>query len=528
MPEVSRNTDNTDLTPESIASRTSAEVDSLRDELLAATTRIIQFRTVSGGTEEQQAEYEREIPACFEWLGAMASQMGFGFRVIDGVVGEISWPCATPGAPVVAVSSHIDVVTPVGDWTHPPFAGEIADGFLWGRGIIDDKGPLLQALYGLYAAKRAGITLPCTVNLVVGTQEETSDWSDLDRYLEVAGKPDYGFTPDAEFPIINGEKGMATLVLEADWDAPPMDAETGLEFVSLVGGTRENIVPDRCELMFRFPKAEKQPVMKELVRSATQYVVESNPEANVTLTRERDVEGEPGRYEAVLTFIGKAAHSSLPEEGRNAILYGVDFIKNLEALPEGTRNFATFLLIACKDLHGENIGIDVTHDFIGRTTVSLSLLEIQAQRGKAVVNTRPTMGVLSSEVLDRMSAACAEFARVTGLGINVTLKPEHREAIFLDHEDPAVAPFIKALQRGFELVTGKEPKLVSIGGTTYAKAMPNCCAFGPVMTPDEPELAHQADERASVESIIRNAKIYGASFGMLGLAGLEKQHPAVP
>jgi succinyl-diaminopimelate desuccinylase len=509
-------TDDRALTSELIAQRVAAFIDSRRNALLEDTASLLRFRTVSGGTPEQEREFRRELPRCFEWLEGVARRMGFEFRVLDGIVAEICWPHPDPEAPVLVVATHIDVVTPVGNWTHPPFAAEIAGGDMYARGIQDDKGPLVQVLYGLWALKSIGVALPCEVHVAIGTMEETSLWDDIELYVRETRRPAYAFTPDANFPIINGEKGIISLLFDAQWGADPVDAATGLEFVRLNGGERENIVPSACELTLRFPEAARNDVMKELVRSTTEFVVEHSG-ANVTLVPARDRKVSEGRHESVVSFIGRGAHSSTPERGHNAILDAVAFIGPIETLPEPVRRFATFMRLASEDTSGANLDLAGTHPFIGPTTVNLSLLDIEPGRGRALLNIRPTMGTTCDEVVEKCRIAADSFAEATGMRISVSVKGMSRDAIFLDPEDPAVAPFLRSLQRGFELVTGRPCELRSTAGTTYAKAIPNCCAFGPILSPDEPELAHQADERFPVEGIIRNAKIYGTSIGLLAV-----------
>lgn len=506
------------LSPQEIARRIAERVDANREQLLADTTRLIQFRTVSGGSEQEEAEYRREIPACLEWLKGVSQRMGFEFRTIEGVAGEISWKHPDPDAPVVGVAAHIDVVTVRGEWTHPPFSGAIADGHLWGRGTQDDKGPLMQSLYGMLAMKEAGIQPPCTINLIIGTKEETGDWSDMEIYLRNAPAPVAAFTPDADFPIINGEKGMISVVISAEWPEAGIDAETGMEFVSLVGGERENIVPSGCEIAIRFPRAHRTDVMKELVRTTTEFVVE-NAGSNITLQPNKEREIAADRHESVISFVGKSAHASTPEKGHNAIVDAVQFLKDIETFPEAVRRFCAFLHFAGAQTDGEPLGLKREHDFIGATTVCLALADIRANGGRALLNIRPTMGLTAAETLEKCREAADAFGKAAGISVKTSHRGEMRDAIFLDPSEPRVAPFIAALREGFEIVTGEPGDLRAIGGTTYAKAIPNCCAFGSVL--DEPELAHQTDERMPVESIVRNAKIYGTSLGLLAIKGLK-------
>ncbi|RKJ18011.1 M20/M25/M40 family metallo-hydrolase, partial [Butyricicoccus sp. 1XD8-22] len=95
-------------------------------------------------------------------------------------------------------------------WTYPPFKGEVVDGKLYGRGAIDDKGPTIASLLALKMVKDAGIKLNKRVRMIIGTDEE-SGFRCVDRYFEKEEMPTIGFAPDADFPLINAEKGIATL-----------------------------------------------------------------------------------------------------------------------------------------------------------------------------------------------------------------------------------------------------------------------------------------------------------------------------
>src|SRR5437016_3126929 len=86
-----------------------------------------------------------------------------------------------PGAPVLGLVVHGDV-QPVDEkqWTTPPFAGVIKNGYVHGRGAADDKGPLVDALLAMHALKGASLTQ--TVRLLVGSDEESGS-QDIKTYL---------------------------------------------------------------------------------------------------------------------------------------------------------------------------------------------------------------------------------------------------------------------------------------------------------------------------------------------------------
>lgn len=489
-------------------------------ELIRDNQRILAFETVSGGNPEQEAKYRAQIPACLLWLRELATRMGFEFRQWDNKVAEIEWAEAPePGQrrPVMGIAAHIDVVTPAGRWKYGPFDGTIENGILYGRGTQDDKGPLIQALYGMYLAKEAGVVPSCDIRLIIGTREETGDWSDVEFYIKHRGAPDFGFTPDAEFPLITGEKGMINLEFTAQWPKVAPNAETGMEWVSLKGGERSNIIPALSEVLLRFPVDSRHAVMKELVRETTRYTVE-NPGSNVTLIPNNETDSASrGYYEALVSFVGKAAHSSLPDKGYNAIADSLKFFSDIETLPPPVRAFIQFLALMASQTDGSPLQIDSTHPFVGATTAALTLCTIETDKGFGLLNVRPTMGMSCKTVLENAKAAASAFADATGLQINVEPRAGRAvEAIYLDPEKPGIATFINALRTGYETVVDKPGDPMAIGGTTYAKAFPNFCAFGPVLLGVDEELAHQADEHLALDSIRRNTLIYALSIACMG------------
>lgn len=493
---------------------------SLDADLLRDSQRILTFETVSGGNPEQEAKYRQQIPACLLWLRELATRMGFEFRQWDNKVAEIEWAeVAEAGTtrPVMGIAAHIDVVTPAGRWKYGPFDGTIDQGILYGRGTQDDKGPLIQALYAMYIAKEAGVVPSCDIRLIIGTKEETGDWSDVEFYIKHRGAPDFGFTPDAEFPLITGEKGMINLEFTATWPAVAANAETGMEWISLKGGERSNIIPALSEVLLRFPVESKHAVMKELVRETTRFTVE-NPGSNVTLIPNNETDSAAkGYYEALVSFVGKAAHSSLPDKGYNAITDSLRFFADVETLPPAVRAYIQFLALMASATDGSPLQIDSTHPFVGATTAALTLCTIEPTKGFGLLNVRPTMGMDCATVLANARAATAAFADATGLEITVEPRGGRTvEAIYLDPEKPGIEQFINALRSGYQGVTGKPGEPMSIGGTTYAKAFPNFCAFGPVEHGVDEELAHQADEHLALDSIRRNTLIYALSIAMMG------------
>jgi carboxypeptidase PM20D1 len=86
------------------------------------------------------------------------------------------WAGHDPAAPSVVLLAHLDVVPvdPVteSEWTHPPFAAEVADGYLWGRGALDDKASLFAVLESVEGLVAEGFVPDADVYLAFGHDEE--------------------------------------------------------------------------------------------------------------------------------------------------------------------------------------------------------------------------------------------------------------------------------------------------------------------------------------------------------------------
>ena len=148
--------------------------------------------------------------------------------------GRVAWAEIGAGDELTAVLGHLDVVPDGEGWTHDP-RGELCGDRLYGRGAVDDKGPVMAALFAMKAVQDSGVPLKRRVRLIFGQREEVGDWQDMAWYREHEQLPAFGFTPDAEFPAIYGEKGILHYELTL-----PLK-HSGLARVE--GGDAANMVP---------------------------------------------------------------------------------------------------------------------------------------------------------------------------------------------------------------------------------------------------------------------------------------------
>ncbi len=401
--------------------------------------------------------------------------LGFEVRDYDGYAGDAKMGEGSD-EDALAILAHVDIV-PAGDgWTRDPFGAQMEDGVLYGRGACDDKGPLAAALYAMKAVKDAGIPLKRKVTLIYGCDEE-SGMEDMKYYKRVATMPRTGFSPDGSYPVINLEKGMCGLFLYAD---APKD---GLKILELNVGERQNVIPGAASALV----AGGPEMQSQVDAISKQY---GWPVKAVT---------ENGAVRIIATGInGHAAH---PETARNAIGQLLITLRDL-----GAAGAVKVLADAVgTQYYGEGLGIASRDQASGPLTCNLGIIRLEKGRLFATLDIRYPLMVAGDRIRD---VAAAHLP-----GIEVEQK-----FFKLPHYVPASSELVRGLLDAYHEVTGLEKKALSTGGGTYARMLEMGVAFG-ASFPGDPDMAHQADERISVDSLMKSLKIF--AYAIVKLAGAE-------
>ncbi|HGK1323061.1 TPA: Sapep family Mn(2+)-dependent dipeptidase, partial [Streptococcus pneumoniae] len=215
-----------------------AEVEKRKEDLLADLFSLLEINSERDDSKaDAQHPFGPGPVKALEKFLEIADRDGYPTKNVDNYAGHFEFG---DGEEVLGIFAHMDVVPAGSGWDTDPYTPTIKDGRLYARGASDDKGPTTACYYGLKIIKELGLPTSKKVRFIVGTDEE-SGWADMDYYFEHVGlaKPDFGFSPDAEFPIINGEKGNITEYLHFAGE------NTGAARLhSFTGGLRENMVPE--------------------------------------------------------------------------------------------------------------------------------------------------------------------------------------------------------------------------------------------------------------------------------------------
>jgi len=179
------------------------EIHSLSEEMLTNLGRLVAIDSQLGTPAEGKPFGEGPAKALEEGL-KIADELGFKTVNLDNYCGYAEMG---EGDEIVGIAGHLDIVPVGGDWTYDPFKLTREGDHVYGRGTTDDKGPILEALYAMKLLRDHGVKLNKRVRLIMGCNEETGSRC-MAHYNQVAEELSCGFTPDANFPCIHGEKGQ--------------------------------------------------------------------------------------------------------------------------------------------------------------------------------------------------------------------------------------------------------------------------------------------------------------------------------
>ncbi|MEG2353753.1 MAG: dipeptidase PepV [Clostridium sp.] len=449
-------------------------IDSLKDELINSTCEIVKIKSLEDKAKEGMP-FGEGVAKSLEYALNLSKELGFKTVNLDGYVAYAEYG---EGAEYVAALGHLDVV-PEGDgWIYPPYSAEIHDGKIWGRGTVDDKGPIIAALYGLKAIKESGLEISKRIRIIFGANEETGS-ADIEHYLANEEVPVAAFTPDANYPIINGEKGLTGFHLVKDFTKKCC---CEYKIKSIKGGSAGNMVPDYCEAII---ETTKMNIIKEKL---SQFINKTSFDISVE-------EIENG---VIVKSVGFSAHGSTPQLGKNAIMQLMAFLGELDLACCDIKQYIDFMNEHIGfDCYGEKFGIFLEDEVSGKLSFNFGMIDLNEERAIATLNLRYPVTFKLEDMMTPFNKT------IEGKGFRVE-NFSSQEPLYFSPEHSLV----KSLQKVYTEQTGEEAKLVSIGGGTYAKEMPNTVAFGP-MFPGDTDVVHQPNEYIEIEKLIKNAKIYG-------------------
>ena len=450
-----------------------AWIDSHQDEIVEALQGVLRIPSLEAPATGPNAPYGKPVRESLDYTLALCKRLGFRTKDFDGYAGHAEFGA---GERYIGVLGHLDVV-PEGDgWSLPPYGGTLKDGYLYARGAADDMGPTYAGLFAAKALMESGLPLSKRVRVIFGCNEE-SGFGCVKHYFEDVQeeRPQYGFTPDAGFPLIYAEKGIANLVLEKELPT----ATSGLRIVRAEGGRRPNMVPDSARAF--------------LTGTAAQLA-----EAKETLAKfwDRNVSVEETTDGLTVHALGKSAHGSHPTAGDNAV---ARLARALDTLGLPDSKVWLDWMNTSTDPTGAALGIAHQDEVAGPLTSNLGILETtDTNRIRLTYNIRYPV----TWNIEALLEANKPVLEANGWDL-ATYFDQPPLYVPLDQEPVAT------LLRIYREETGDiESQPGTMGGGTYARATPFTVAYGAAFPGGSDGPAHEPDERIAVKTLLDAAKIY--------------------
>ncbi|WP_449460867.1 dipeptidase PepV [Streptococcus suis] len=455
-----------------------AEFDKRKDEFLAD---LFDLLRINSERDDSQADAQHpfgpgSVRALDKFL-EIAQRDGYPTKNVDNYAGHFEFG---EGDEVLGIFGHLDVVPAGSGWNTDPYEPQIIDGKLFARGSSDDKGPTMACYYGLKIIKELGLPTSKKVRFIVGTDEE-SGWADMDYYFEHVGLPlpDFGFSPDAEFPIINGEKGNITAYLHFAGEN-----SGAAKLHSFAGGLRENMVPESATAIISGDLADLDDKLADFTAA---YGLKADAE---TL--------ENGQVQ--VTVIGKSAHGSTPEEGVNGATYLAKFLSQFafDGAAKAYLDLAGQVLL--EDHDAKKLGVAIYDEQMGALSMNAGVFKFDETSSDNTIalnfrypkNTNP-------ETIK---------AGLEKLGVEAVSLSKHGHT---PHYCPIDDPMVATLLSVYEKHTGLKGHEQVIGGGTFGRLLKRGVAYG-AMFPGDVNTMHQANEFIEVEQLYRAAAIYAEAI----------------
>ncbi|EOH85826.1 Sapep family Mn(2+)-dependent dipeptidase [Enterococcus villorum] len=377
-------------------------------------------------------------------------EVGFKTKVIDDAIGYVQW--GEEDEDYIGIIGHLDVVPAGSGWEFPPFdLTEKKDRF-YGRGILDNKGPIISCFYALILLKKMGFVPRKTIRIIFGTDEE-SGMSDITHYLEEEVPPIFGFTPDCKYPVVYGERGIVNVTIHL-----PLSKVDLTKISEFKGDQSRDHVPDLLSVRIN----EKE-----------------------------------------YPILGKRSPSNAPELGENALTLLAKKLKDIPDIPEQLKHYFSWIFQCFHDKHyGEGLGLTLADEDSGKLILTPVTLQKKTDGLNLEVAFRYPVSATEKQVVEGVVRNLPEGATLT---INRSIPGICRKK---------ETEKIKQLSKIYEEMTGNDATPVTTTGATYARKVPNIVAFGPSF-PGQKGIAHNKNEYMDVADLRMNLEIYLRSIKAL-------------
>lgn len=430
-----------------------------KEELIENLKKLVSYKSIVSEAKEN-APFGTENAKCLKEALQIAEEYGFKTKNLDNYCGyaEIG-----EGKEIIGIAAHLDVVPEGNGWETDPFCATIKDNKIYGRGVSDDKGALVASMLALKIVKDLNLPLNKRIRLIMGCAEETGSEC-MKYYVEKEGNFDIGFTPDAIFPCIHGEKGHIRAKFKS----------LSTSIIDIKGGTVDNAVCDKCTIKIKSGTYDRELLQKYFY----------NNDIKFDIKQENDID--------VIEVNGVSAHASRPNLGKNAIMYLITGLREAGYIDE-------FIEYYCERFNfvndGNGFGLKCADEYGELTCVNGTIC---MENGTIIgsIDIRVPVSLNTKDIVEKLS-------KIEDRRAVIEIKKATDSTYF-----PIESEIVQKLLKVYQEVTGDTKNMpITMGGGTYSKTLKNCIAFGCAF-PNVNNKIHEANEYVDIEELLLQVEIY--------------------
>ena len=448
--------------------------------------KLIQIPSVYSESKNPLIPFGENANKALEYMLNLGNQLGFRTKNIDGYCGYIEFG---EGEELLGIVRHLYVVPSGDNWTYPPFSATIFDNKIYGRGAIDDKGPVIASLYAMkYVLDNCKVNK--RVRLILGLNEENS-WKCINYYKAHEESPTIGFSPDADFPCIYAEKAILIPYFSIDY-SKHSSAPISIQEIDC-NNNPINVVPKICSAVL---KIDSSIIMDNFIKVIKKIVNNYNFEIDIYKLNNEEIK---------LTSHGIGAHAAHPDLGINAIsrlVVVLDELFKTYNIPISLFDF--FAKYIHTEYDGKSLGINYK-DESGDLTLNVGKISLENNILKIGLNLRIPIHTSIEDIENKFISLLYDYKEIT------YKKVGSKAGLYIPKDNYLVKTLCDIYNE--EANSYLEP--IAIGGATYARAFDNCISFGANL-PGQKDMCHQTDEFITIDNLLFACKVYAKAICALG------------
>ncbi|NLC88065.1 MAG: M20 family metallopeptidase [Clostridiaceae bacterium] len=449
---------------------------------------LISYPSISEETNDSNFPFGKSCFDCLKHFLHIAKSLGFKTKNVDGYCGFIEFG---EGDELIGIIGHLDVVpAKADDWSYDPFIPTLSNNCIYGRGAIDDKGPVVSCLYAMKAVmnylKENNISFNKRVRLIVGLNEE-KNWKCINYYKEHEEIPSLGFSPDSDFPCIYAEKSVVSLTLSQNISKTTINNKLFPIIIEEINCNNNaiNVVPKFCSVIL---KLVDKHIIQKVILCCKKIINNYNYEIDLYKIDDNHIK---------LSSYGIASHSAHPELGVNSIskllIVLNDLFKNWNINIPLVNNFCNYI---GDDYLGNKLNLNI-EDESGNLTLNTSQFSYIDNKIIIGIDLRIPVHTDINNVIDT-------FNKIFVNQVNILKIQPH---LLVDQNNILV----KKLCDIFNETCDSNYSPLSIGGATFARAFPNCISFG-MNFPGDKDMCHKVDEFIDIDKLLLSTNIYAKAI----------------